>query len=526
MMSESQLPTPDETGGLDAVSPAERKFDHWRRGAGFWLAPLAVVTVYFLADGLSPEGRKLSAILSGVLVLWITEALPLPVTAVLGTALCALSGVADARTVLAPFADPIVFLFIGSFILAEAMTNHGLDRRFALAILSLPVVGGRPTRVLCAIGLTAAALSMWVSNTATTAMMLPIGLGLLRTLEGTGSSPEEGTAGERNVRLSPYATGMLLMAAYGSSVGGIGTPVGSPPNLIGIGLIAKLAGVRIGFFQWMALCVPLTLALFGVLFALLRWLHPPRKGQAVASTDWARHLRQQHDSLGGWTRGQVNTLIAFAVAVVLWVGPGVLALTLGKEHPAAKFADTHLPESVVALLAACLLFVLPTDRKARRFTLTWQQAARIDWGTILLFGGGLSLGSLMFHTGVAESVGSGVVNLTGAKSLWTLTAVATAVAMLITETTSNTASANMVIPVVIALAQAQHVNPVPPALGACLAASFAFMLPVSTPPNAIVYGSGLVPVLKMVRAGVLLDLCGFVVIMVGLRILCPLLGLA
>jgi sodium-dependent dicarboxylate transporter 2/3/5 len=236
------------------------------------------------------------------------------------------------------------------------------------------------------------------------------------------------------------------------------------------------------------------------------------------------YLQKERESLGAWTPGQVNTLIAFGFAIVLWVAPGVMELMLGKEHALVKFTTTHLPEGIVALLAACLLFALPTNRREGTFTLTWQDATRIDWGTILLFGGGMSLGSLMFSTGVAEAMGRSVTSLTGAQSLWGLTAAAIAMGILVSETTSNTTSANVLIPVVIALAQAAKINPIPPALGACLGASYGFMLPVSTPPNAIVYGSGLVPIPRMVRAGVLFDMAGFVIIWLGLRVLCPLMG--
>jgi sodium-dependent dicarboxylate transporter 2/3/5 len=201
-------------------------------------------------------------------------------------------------------------------------------------------------------------------------------------------------------------------------------------------------------------------------------------------------------------------------------------MLLGGEHASVKLLNARLPEAVVALIAALLLFVLPTNLRRGEFTLTWQDATKIDWGTILLFGGGLSLGALMFQTRVAAALGEGVIGLTGVDSLWGLTAVAVAMGIFLSETTSNTAAANMLVPAVIAMAQAAEVNPAPPALGACLGASFGFMLPVSTPPNAVVYGSGLVPIPKMVRAGVLFDLFGCLAIIIGLRVLCPLLGLA
>jgi sodium-dependent dicarboxylate transporter 2/3/5 len=184
-----------------------------------------------------------------------------------------------------------------------------------------------------------------------------------------------------------------------------------------------------------------------------------------------------------------------------------------------------VPESIVAISAAILLFILPVNLSQGTFTLRWSEAVKIDWGTILLFGGGLALGSLMFKTGVAEAMGYGLTNQLGVNTLWVLTGLSIAMAIVISEAASNTASANMIIPVVIGIAQAAHVSPVPPALGACLGASFGFMLPVSTPPNAIVYGSGLVPLPKMMRAGILFDIAGFFIIWGGLYVLCPILGL-
>ena len=202
------------------------------------------------------------------------------------------------------------------------------------------------------------------------------------------------------------------------------------------------------------------------------------------------------------------------------------SLVLDKGHPLAEFLERRVPESVAALIAASLLFVLPVNLRQGRFTMSWEEAVRIDWGTILLFGSGLSLGKLMFDTGVAEALGHGVVGLTGAHSLWGLTAAAVAMGIFLSETTSNTSATNMLVPVVIAIAQAAGVNPVPPALGACFGANYGFMLPVSVPPNAIVYSSGLVPITKMMRAGVLFDLLGFFLVLGCLRVLCPLLGFA
>lgn len=524
------LPPDAEPG--EVISRAEAVFERGRRLAGALLAPAAFAAVWLLADGLEPQGQTLSAILATVVVLWICETLPLPVTALVGAMLCVVLGVAPARQVFAYFADPIVFLFIGSFMLARAMSVHGVDRRIALSFLSIHWISARPARLLAGLGLVTAGLSMWVSNTATTAMLLPIALGLLGALNQTGAA-----GGGSDGRPWPFATGMMLMVAYAASIGGVGTPVGSPPNLIGIGLIRNNTGVEIAFFTWMALAVPMLIVMAAVLFLLLHRLHPhaPRRraergsaprAKADLGAEMRAHVERERKQLGPWSRGEVNTLIAFGVAVTLWVLPGVLAVLGLEESAASTWLRTRMPEALVALLAAVLLFVLPVRLREGEFTLTWSEAVKIDWGTILLFGGGLALGTLMFETGVARALGETFAGQIGASSLWGLTFVSIAVAILLSETTSNTAAANMVIPVVIAIAQAADVNPIPPALGACFGASFGFMLPVSTPPNAIVYGSGLVPIPKMMRAGILFDVLGLFVIWIALRILCPLLGLA
>ncbi|MBI2194367.1 MAG: SLC13/DASS family transporter [Planctomycetes bacterium] len=519
------MPSPDVNEFQGSISEAEARFERFRRSAGFFFGPSAFLLVYALAPSqLSPQGVRMSAILAGVLVLWMTESLPLPVTGLLGTCLCILLGVAEAKAVLASFADPIIFLMIGSFILARAMTLHHLDRRFALAILSLRWVGGRPGRLLAAFGIVTATLSLWVSNTATTAMMMPIALGILDAMRHLRNSDGSSSPAAQGPSAWPFATGFMLMVAYAASVGGLGTPVGSPPNLIGIALIQKNTDTTITFVRWSALCLPLVACMYLVLFLLLYRLHPPGPQDGVKPQELAAYLQRQRDLLGPWTRGQIHVLLAFGVAVVLWVAPGVLAAILGDKHPQVLLLTARVPEGPVAILASCLLFLLPTDFRKGQFALSWQEASRIDWGTILMFAAGLTFGNLIFTTGVADLIGREVTRLTGTQSLWGLTALAIGMSIVLSEATSNMATANMVIPVVIAVAKSAGVNPLPPALGACIGASYGFMLPVSTAPNAIVYGSGLVPISRMIRAGLLFDACGFVVIFVGLRLLCPVFG--
>ncbi|MHA2610327.1 MAG: SLC13 family permease [bacterium JZ-2024 1] len=492
----------------------EQRWEILRRKISFLLGPVLFVVFLLLPmKGLTAQGHRLSAILSLVVVYWVGEALPIPVTALLGVILCVIMGVGGAKEVFAPFADPIIFLFLGSFILARAMQVHRLERRLAFLLLSLPGVSRSAHRILFTFGAFCAFLSMWMSNTATTAMMLPIALGIIH------SSPEPRNEEEKK-KASHFATSMMLMLAFSASVGGIGTPVGTPPNLIGIGMIEKLLNIRITFFTWMEIALPLLVAMFLFLFFLMVLLHP----FSPVMMDTSEWLKKQQEKLGRWSRGEINCLVAFSVAVFLWVFPGFLSIIYGTESAVYQGYNRLFPEGVVALLAAGLLFILPLDWKKSEFTLTWKEAIQIDWGTLLLFGGGLSLGNLMFQTGLAEKIGKVLLSLTGTQSVWTITAFAAFFGVLISETTSNTASANMVVPVVIALAKAAGVSAVPPALAGTLGASFGFILPVSTPPNAIVYGSGLIPLHKMMRAGIVFDFIGFLIIFFGLRLLAPLFG--
>jgi sodium-dependent dicarboxylate transporter 2/3/5 len=470
----------------------------------------ALLLVHALpAPGLSPAAHGLAAIFAGVVVYWITEALPLAVTALLSSVLAIALGVAPARDVLAPYADPVIFLFVGSFVLAEAMRSSGLDRRFAMVLLGRAGATRTPGRLLGTVGIITCAVSLWVSNTATTAMMLPMGLGLLRAVGPLGDAAT-----------SRYPIAVLLMLTWASSVA-VGIPVGSPPNLIAIGLVRDLTGHRLTFFDWVAVTMPATLAMLAACWLVLRLLYREPPGAVVQAHAFAA---AEQARLGPWTRAQQSVAAVFAAAVVLWMLPGAAALATSPDSPLARGLEARLPESAVALAAAVALFLLPAGLLHGEQGAAWKRMATIDWGTILLFGGGLSLGRLMFDTGLAEAIGRMMVRVSGAESLWALTAVAVVTGVLLSETCSNTAAASMLVPVVIAIAQATGVSPVPPALGAALGASFGFMLPVSTPPNAIVYGSGLVPLREMIRAGAVLDAVGIAIIWLSLRLLCPLLG--
>jgi sodium-dependent dicarboxylate transporter 2/3/5 len=435
-----------------------------------------------------------------MVVLWVTEALPLAVTALIGPVLAVVLRIVPARAAFAPFADPIIFLFVGSFMLAEAMFVHGLDRRIAFSALSSRLVGRSPILILTAFGGVSALISMWISNTATTAMMYPIGLSIVAHLT-------QGREADRGSR--EFATAMMLVCAFGASIGGIGTPIGTPPNLIGIGMLNRITGVQITFFNWMLLGVPIVVLLFAALvgyfyFRSLRGLHLDMSNSGRIQDELRR--------LGPVSVGQRNVLIAFGVTVGLWLFPGALAIFGASQTEFARAYNAAVPESVAAMTGAILLFLLPLQWRARRFTLTWVEAVRIDWGIILLFGGGLAMGELAFSTGLAESMGRGITSWLPVHTEGALTILFTAVAIVMSEAASNTASANMIVPIAIAVSQAAGVDPVQPALGATLGASMGFMMPISTPPNAIVYSSGHVPITAMVKHGVVLDVAGFVVI--------------
>ena len=455
--------------------------------------------------GLGTEAHRLAAVLGAVVVLWVSEALPLSATALLGAAACVVLGVAPAKEVFAPFADPLIFLFIGAFILARGIFVHHLDRRVAYRVLSIPWVGARPGRILLALGAVTAALSGWMSNTATTAMMFGIGMSIIATLRTTGGP------------LDPrYPAALMLMISFAASIGGLATPVGTPPNVIGIGFIRTLLGEEIPFFQWMLVGVPVTAILFAFLAVYLRAVAPAGAPALPGGFDLVRAERAR---LGPWTRGQRSVALAFGVTVVLWIVPGIVAVTAGEGSAAYRLLSARMPEGVAAIAGALLLFVLPGDEGR---AITWDEAMRIDWGVVLLYGGGFALGVLSFRTGLADAIGRGVAGLVPLDGGFGLLVASVVMAVLLSETTSNTASANMVVPVVISIAAAAGVDPLEPALGATLAASLGFMLPVSTPCNAIVYGSGYIPLGRMIRWGLALDLAGIVVIVILVRLLSPL----
>jgi sodium-dependent dicarboxylate transporter 2/3/5 len=512
--------------GEQRLSPAEERFERARRTMGLFAGPVLLLVVLALPTTLSPPQQRLAAILAFVIAYWISEAIPIPITGLLGIVLCVVLEVGNARDVMAGFGDPAIFVFIGAFILAAAMLKHGLARRFAFRILSLRVVGSSTTRVVIAFGVITTCLSAFISNTATVAMLLPTALGILGTLaalmrrEWSPSREDWRHAMDSDGRFDPsrlrVGTALMLMLAFAASVGGLLTPIGSPTNIIGRRFVEQATHTRIGFLEWTAIAAPICLAMFVVLCVILLWLNRPELDRLAGVEDY---VTRERTKLGPLQAAERNTLVAFSVAVALWVLPGVVGLVAGVDSPAYAATTSRLDEGVVAIAAASLLFLLPVDWARREFTLRWSDAAGIDWGTILLFGAGIVFGGLMRRTGLAEQIGRSTADAFGVVSLLPITVFAIVISILISETTSNTAAASVVVPVVLPVAAAAGVEPLVPGLAAVFAASFGFMLPVSTPQNAIVYGSGFVPITRMARSGLVFDVLGGLLILLGIPIM-------
>jgi sodium-dependent dicarboxylate transporter 2/3/5 len=507
------------TLGEQKLSPQEERFEKARRTIGLFLAPTVFLVFLLLPLDMDGNQQKLAAALLFVVVLWISEAVPIPIGGLLGIALIVLIGVAPVDDVIAPFGSSTIFVFIGAFILAQAMLRHGVARRFAFRMLAMPGVGKSTVRTVVTFGLITCLLSAFVSNTATVAMLLPTALAILGTIANIMDDRGDGGVDPTRLRVG---IALMLMLAYGASVGGLLTPVGSPPNLIGRGLIEEATGERISFLEWMLAALPICAAMFVALCAILLLLNRPEIKRLEGVEDY---VAAERGKMGQLSRKERNTLIAFGVAVTLWIAPGIVAIIAGDDSQTYADVTERLDEGVVAILAASLLFLLPVNWAKREFTLTWSEAKDIDWGTILLFGSGIIFGSLLADTGLAETIGTWGADTFGVSSEVSITIFAVVLAILISETTSNTASASVVVPIVIPVAEAAGVDPFTPALAATFAASFGFMLPVSTPQNAIVYGSGVVPITQMVRNGFAFDVIGAILIVVGVPVMVSALGI-
>jgi solute carrier family 13 (sodium-dependent dicarboxylate transporter), member 2/3/5 len=465
-----------------------------RRWGGFAGGPLAAVLVLSLAPAMPGTAQRVAALASWMAVWWLTAVVPLAVTALLPLVLLPLAGVARIDAVASPYADPIIFLFMGGFFLAAASERWGLHRRLALGVIAL--VGAEAPRVILAVMLATAFVSMWISNTATAAMMLPITVALMDLARR--EAPD---------RAAPFGTALVLGMAYAASIGGVATLIGTPPTAIFAAAAANVAGRPVGFAEWMAVGLPISALMLAACWLLLvRVLFRVRGPLGGIGALVAR----ERASLGAWGVGPIVTVTVLAGAALAWVfrEPKQLgALTI----PGLADVIPAISDAGIAVGAAVILFIAPVSLSERRFVLDWETAARIPWDVLLLFGGGLALASGFETSGLATWLAGWLEGLRGAPPVVVVGAV-TLFFVLLTELTSNTATAAMAMPLVAALAPALGAEPVGLMAAAALGSAMGFMLPVGTPPNALAFGTGAVTVGQMAKAGIWLDLTGVVVI--------------
>ncbi|MBR1713171.1 MAG: DASS family sodium-coupled anion symporter [Alloprevotella sp.] len=485
------------------------KFDRRRRLIGAICAPLCALIVFAIPiDGLTDQAHKLLAIMTLVALWWITEPIPIPVTSLVGPTLCVIFGVVGMKEAFAAFGNPMIFLFMGGFIIAKAMMVNGLDKRIAYGIISMKWVGDNPKRIFLAIGLACMVCSGWISNTATAAMMFPIALGLLEAIR------EMMAANGKTIDLSTYkySTGLMLMTAYSCSIGGVLTPIGTPPNIMMIGFLhEKSADYSISFFEWMVWGFVAMVIYFIIAYIVLWKMFPADVSRIEGAQEF---IKGKVRELGAWTQAQRNTLFAFLVAVVLWVAPGVLSVIFGSDSEILKNYNKVLPEAAVAMIGGLLMFFMPADKSFGHVTLQWKEAVKgIEWGTLLLFGGGLAMGGMMYSTGLSEWIGQQITAAMGGHpSEWLFVGVFCIAALLMSELTSHTAAVGMIGPLAIGAALTSGFSPIPVAVGVALSSSLGFMMPVSTPPNAIVYASGYIPITKMIKSGAIIDAIGIALV--------------
>ncbi|HVT44427.1 MAG TPA: DASS family sodium-coupled anion symporter [Thermoanaerobaculia bacterium] len=468
--------------------------DQQTSGAGWagLATGLVLFTAMLLADapaGLPLQAWRTAACMVLMATWWITEAIPIPATALLPLALFPLLGVATIGNAASPYANPVIFLFLGGFVIARALERCGLHRRIALTVVG--AVGTKRSRIIGGFMLATALLSMWVSNTATVVMMLPMALSVIAIAERDAPDPQ-------------LAVASLLGIAYAANIGGMGTLIGTPPNALLAGYMSETWHVEIGFGRWMLLGVPLVaISLPLVWLLLVNVLHPQRPGELAGG---AAMIRDEIEKLGRLSSAEKIVGGITLVVAMAWITRPILERSL-----------PGLSDAGIAIAGALLLFIVPVRWRPRDVALEWKDAESLPWSVLILFGGGLSLAAAIQETGLAGAIGGGMSGLRTVPPLVALIVV-TAVVVFLTELTSNTATAAALVPIVAAAAAGFGQDPLTFALPVALAASCAFMLPVATPPNAVVYGSGRMTIRQMATAGLWVNFLMIALLVVAVRL--------
>lgn len=496
---------PDGDGGDDDGSPFDVGDTYsLRQKVGLILGPVlfAAIVLAPSPEGLSPGGQAVGATTAWVAVWWVSEAAPIPATSLLPIVLFPLTGALDVDAATAPYANPLIFLFMGGFFIAMAMQRWGLHRRIALR--TIRTIGTGPKRIILGFMVATAFLSMWVSNTATTMMMTPIGLAVVIQTSDIIDRTDMGIPtgqGEFN-----FGTALMLCIGYAASVGGVGTIIGTPPNLVLVGAINETFNQNIGFAQWMLYGVPI--AVLGVIIIWLyvtRFLVPPQMDSLPGGMDV---IDDEIEALGPMTREERLVLVVFTATAVGWL---TRSFVLESIIPG-------ITDSVIAIAGALVLFLIPAREADGSFTflLDWDTAVGIPWGIILLFGGGLSIAAGFQETGLAVWMGGLLGGLQGVSIILIMTVVVV-LTIFMTELTSNTATTAMLMPILASLAVGLSIHPYGIMIAGATAASFAFMLPVATPPNAVVFGTGYISLPQMAKTGFGLNLIG-ILLVIGLAL--------
>ena len=470
----------------DAPTPDKAPLSQVAR-TGLWLGPAwLLLTLIVPAPGGMPATAWHCVGLALLMATWwATEAIPIPATSLLPIVIVPMLGIEKLGATTANYGDPIIFLFLGGFLLGIAMQRWNLHRRIALRVLLL--VGAQPKNQIGGFMIATGFLSMWVSNTATSIMMLPIGLSVIG-LQGRDLDEADK---ER------YATSLLLAIAYAASIGGIATLIGTPPNALLAGYLAKNHGIDVGFAQWMAIGLPVSAGMM-----VIAWWWLTRGGFKFSpASDSTATLRSELARLGPLSPAERRVGIIFTAAAVAWI-----------VRPALNDAGvTWLSDTAVALIAGITLFLMPSGTGRGTRLLDWDAAQKLPWGVLLLFGGGLALASVVKSSGLAEWIAT-QLSVFNALPLLLLVGIVVLVIIFLTEVTSNTATAAAFLPLLGALAVSLNIDPLLVTVPAAIAASCAFMMPVATPPNAIVFATGHMKIQSMIRAGLFLNVAGTVFI--------------
>ena len=465
---------------------------------GLLLGPLLAITMIMAGApaGLSEAGWMTAAVGILMAVWWATEAVPIAVTALLPIVVFPLLGIATIQDTTAPYANKVIYLFLGGFIVAFAMQRWNLHRRIALTVLQH--VGGNGRSLVGGFMLASALISMWVMNTSTTMMLLPIAVSIIAVIHKT-------VGGLDDKRKDDFQYSLLLGVAYGATIGGMATLVGTAPNAMLAAFMLETYGTEIDFSRWMLVGLPLS-----AMMLPLAWLVLTRLAFKVdfkTSDEGRATLRHMKDELGAITVPEKRVAVVFVLMALTWVSRPLLVTVPGLEA---------LDDSGIAMAGGIALFLIPSGDRSDPLLLRWTYAEQLPWSVLILFGGGLTLASSVSRTGLAEWLG-GSLQAIGALPLAAVVIVAAAMIIFLTELTSNIATTATFLPVVGAIAIESGFDPIVLAVPITFAASCAFMLPVATPPNAIVFGSGMLTIPKMVRAGMMLNIVGiFLVSLVAL----------